>query len=77
MSNPKFVQDIEGKISEGQRKEALSNAKLQFKALIFLNKKICRSCRHKILLRVRQGNVFKVDLLCKNCKVIYNKEVTQ
>jgi hypothetical protein len=77
MSNPEFFKEIENKIGEAKRKEALSNAKLQFKALIFLNKKICRSCRHKILLRVRQGQVFKVDLLCKDCKVIYNKEVTQ
>lgn len=75
MSNPEFVKEIEKKIDEAKRKEALSNAKLQFKALIFLNKKICRSCRHKILLRVRQGQVFKVDLLCKQCKIIYNNEV--
>jgi hypothetical protein len=70
-----LVEKIAGQVSDEERSRVVSDAALQFKALLFLNHKVCRSCRYHILSRVRLGKKFDSETLCKMCKIRYDKEV--
>lgn len=66
-----IIDTIDKEYDAEVKKKVLTDAKLQFKALIFLQHQVCRSCRFKILNSVRSGQKFNPELLCPVCKNKY------
>jgi hypothetical protein len=69
----KLIKDFDDRYDPALKDRVVRDAKLQFKALIFLQHQTCKVCRYNILKTVRAGRPFKHELLCKECKVKYDK----
>ena len=75
INQEKLRSTFQKKLNELDSEDKKKIIKMQFKALVFLRNKLCRSCRSKVFNNVSIGGEFERKLLCDKCKVLLDKEI--